>query len=101
MVRGLIGKWKQPVGYFLSRDATSAENLEGLLMKCIEHLKDIGLKPKVVVCDQGSCNTKLFRCLSVTEDKPYIMHNDDKIFFMHDPSAKKHTIKFGEIHLQN
>ena len=31
MVRGMIGKWKQPIGYFLSRDATCAENLKKLL----------------------------------------------------------------------
>ena len=85
MVRGLMGKWKQPLGYFLSRDATRAEKLEPLLKDCIQKLKDIGLHPKAVVCDQGSSNVRLYTTLGVTEDHPYFIHEGDKIYCMHDP----------------
>ena len=46
MVRGMIGKWKQPIGYFLSRDATCAENLKKLLTEWIQNVNDTGLQPK-------------------------------------------------------
>ncbi len=85
MVRGLIGKWKQPIGFFLSRAATSAENLKKLLNECIQSVKNTGLQPKAVVCDQGSNNVRLYKLLAVTEKRPFFIHEEDKIFCLHDP----------------
>ena len=85
MVRGLLGKWKQPLGYFLCRDATPADKLQLLLKECLEKLSDIGLCPKVVVCDQGSNNVRLYKQVSVTEDQPFFLHRGEKVYCMHDP----------------
>ncbi|KAL2102037.1 hypothetical protein ACEWY4_003798 [Coilia grayii] len=83
MVRGLTGKWKQPIGYFLSKDAAPAHTLECLLKECIDNIKAIGLLPKVVVCDQGANNVSLFKQLGITPEKPFFMYADEKIFPPH------------------
>lgn len=85
MVRGLTGKWKQPLGYFLSKDCATADKLEILLKECLQKIKDIGLQPKAIVCDQGSSNVHLYKNLGITEDHPFFVHGDSKIFCMHDP----------------
>lgn len=86
MVRGLIGKWKQPLGYFLLRDTTTADKLQPLLEECLQKVKAIGLQPKVVVCDQDSSNVQLYSNLGVTEDDPFFVHEGVEIYCMHDPS---------------
>ena len=61
MVRGIAKKWKQPVGYFLSSGPMPGKTMKTLLLMCIDKLRAIGLRPLVVVADQGSNNRNLFR----------------------------------------
>ena len=72
MVRGM-----QPIGYFLSRDATPAAKLAELFKECLNKFRDAGLIPKSVVCDQGSNNVKMYQDLSISEEKPYLMFDDN------------------------
>ena len=46
LVRGMLSHRKQPVGYFLSKDASSADTQAELLKSCLAKLKEIGLYPK-------------------------------------------------------
>ena len=91
MVRGLMEKWKQPVGYFLSSGPMKASAMKVLLFECIEKLKSVGLTPVVLVCDEGTNNQSLFKSqLGVTTDAPFFFHENTKIFAMYDPP---HLIK--------
>ena len=89
LVRGIASKWKQPLGYFLANGATAGDKQKVFLMDCLQKLKDVGLIVKGVICDQGSNNRKMYSLLGVTEDKPYVVLNNDdqhqKIYCMYDP----------------
>ena len=86
MVCGLMSKWKQPLGYFLTAGTVKPETLQKLTSKCLVKLEEIGLCPKVVICDQGSNNRSYLEKLEkVSIEKPYMMHNGKKVFVMFDP----------------
>ena len=86
MVRGLVGKWKQPVGYFLSSGPMSGSTMKSLLFQCIEKLTGIGLTVKAVICDQGSNNRNLFESgLNVSILKPYFIVLEQKVYLLYDP----------------
>ena len=69
MVRGIIGRWKQPVGYFLTSGPMKAYDLQGLVVTCIQKLQSIGLHVKLFVCDQGSNNRSMLQKLGVSITK--------------------------------
>ena len=99
MVRSLVDKWKQPLGYFLSSGPMGGAELKHLLLSCIEKLREIGLTVVLFVCDQGTNNQNLFHTrLGVTEDKPFFVHSDTKIFTMYDPP---HLLKNIRNNLKN
>jgi hypothetical protein len=86
MVRGLASKWKQCIGYFLSSGPIKGSTLQALVKEAITKLSDIGLSVKVVICDQGSNNRNFMETLEgVTAEKPYFIHNNQKVFAMYDP----------------
>ena len=57
-------KWKQPIGYFLARDATKDSVLKTLLEDRIRRVNAIGCIVKAVVCDQGSTNRSMYNLYS-------------------------------------
>ena len=85
MVRGLVDKWKQPVGYFLTSGPMCSDRLQSTLLTCVEKVQATGLIVKVVICDQGSNNRSVVNKLGVTVDKPTFDHNDATIFVVYDP----------------
>lgn len=90
LVRGLIEKWKQPVGYVLSSGPVNAKDLKQLCLQCIDRVQSVGLIPKVILCDQGSNNRSMLTSLGVSRTRPYFEHSGHKIFAMFDPP---HLIK--------
>ncbi|GFR93590.1 transposable element P transposase [Elysia marginata] len=85
MARGLLAKWKQPFGYFLSHSTIKPAILHRVLMTAIEKLKSIDLTVKAVICDQGSNNCSVFRSLGVTPEKPYFQHLESEVLVIFDP----------------
>lgn len=86
MVKAIVEKWKQAIGFFLCSGPMSGSDMKTLLMECISKLKNIGLKVLVMIGDQGSNNRNLFETqLAITKDQPFFMHDTDKIFVMYDP----------------
>jgi len=86
MLRGLLSKWKQPIGYFLSSGPIDSRRLHTLLLEALDQVKETGLLVKVIIADQGSNN----RCVlekhcKVTIDNPCFTHNGSSIFVMYDP----------------
>lgn len=86
MVRGLLSKWKLPIGYFLSSGTMKALKMKELLLQAVDRLHDIGFTVMVVISDQGSNNVRLFeKELGVSVTQPYFQHHNCHIFFMYDP----------------
>ncbi|GFS27409.1 transposable element P transposase [Elysia marginata] len=85
MARGLMAKWKQPFGYFLSHSTIKPAILHRVLMTAIEKLKSLDLTVKAVICDQGSNNCSVFRNLGVTPEKPYFQHLESEVLVIFDP----------------
>ena len=105
MVKGPCGKWKQPIGYFLSHNTTPAVKLKSLVVSAVEQLSNIGLNVCVIMCDQGSTNQQLFRLFNVTVEKPFAQENSKQVVFMFDPphlfksmrnNLMKHHIFIGD-----
>lgn len=84
LVRGLYGRWKLPVAYFLSNSNVKAENLQLLLKAVINKLFEHGVLPKVVVCDQATTNQKVYKKLGVSNQTPFFFCNDRKLFALFD-----------------
>ncbi|KAF0711482.1 Transposable element P transposase, partial [Aphis craccivora] len=90
MIKGLTTPWKQVIGYFFSSGPVKGYRLKQIVARTITKLKEIGLIPKVVVCDQGTNNLCMRNLFGVTETKPYIHFEGEKIYFFHD---SPHLIK--------
>ncbi|XP_035824336.1 uncharacterized protein LOC101846722 isoform X1 [Aplysia californica] len=86
MVRGLSTNWKQPIPDVLSRGPTKS----AILQSVIHNIKQIGLTPKIVICDQGTNNRSIMKRLGVTTAQPFFHLEGLKIFAMFDPP---HLIK--------
>ena len=97
MVRGLTTNWKQPIAYFFAQGTTPEANLATLLRQCIRKLFDMGLTVKVCIGDQGVGNRGAFNILGISETRPYIEMNNQKVYFMYDPP---HLLKSVRNNLQ-
>lgn len=85
MVRGLCGKWKQLLCYFLSANCMSSSDLAELILTCIARLQNVAVDVKVVVCDQGANNRGMFTHFGISVQQPFIEIDGKKVFFMYDP----------------
>ena len=100
LVRSISGGWKQPLGYVLANKSCPVNTLKDLLREAINKLNGIGLNIVVVMSDMGSNFYSLSIHLGITPDKPWFMHNNEKIFLMFDPPhllkcTRKYTFRFG------
>lgn len=104
MARGLESKWKQPLGYFLSRGPMSGQKTGALLLECITLLMEVGLTVKVIVADQGTNNQSMFtNVLNTSTSDPCFTVNGEKIYAMYDPphllkSLRNNLKRTGFIH---
>ncbi|GFO01451.1 THAP domain-containing protein 9 [Plakobranchus ocellatus] len=72
MVRGIVGKWKQPIAYFLSKGPTKVSLLQTIVEDAVKEVLLLGLVPNVRIWDQGSNNRAVVQKLGVTCDKPML-----------------------------
>ena len=94
MVRSIQGSWKQPIGYFLTSGPMISLVIAEKLKLAIKHVKECGLVPKIVTCDQGPSNRGCYNILNVTEEQ-YFIYEHDKIFFLYDPPHLLKSIRNG------
>ena len=87
MASGIFSSWKQPLGFFISRNSAASDVLKTLLFECIKELSTAGYIVKAVICDMGSTNQKLMKDedILVSEEKPYFFFQNEKIFVFFDP----------------
>ncbi|GFO05396.1 transposable element p transposase [Plakobranchus ocellatus] len=90
MVRGLLSKWKQPLAYVLSKGPVKTNTLLSLIKETLQKLVELGLQPKMIICDQGSNNRALFKRLGISIDSPFFDFDNIRVYGMFDPP---HLIK--------
>lgn len=105
MVRGLYKNWKFPLCYFLPNNGVSGNDLNILMKKSVEHILNIGLLPKAIVCDQGTQNQKLFSLLGGTASNPITTIHSEKIYLIYDIphliKSLRNNLLTGDIQVQN
>lgn len=84
MAKGLCSKWKQTLRYFLFEKSVPADTIKMMVIDCIKKLKETGLYPKFVTCDHDPSNVSAFKKMGITDDNPYLMENEEKVFFFYD-----------------
>lgn len=81
-VKSFFGHWKLPFEYHATSGSMNGKELHKVLIKAINYCHNIGLKIRVIGCDMGGPNQKLFSLLGVTIEKPYFILS--MILFSHD-----------------
>lgn len=84
MVRGDFTNWKCAISYYPSKSAISGDKLKNLIIKNIDMLTKIGFQVNNVITDLGTSNQLALKMLGVTTDKPFIYHQNHKIYFIYD-----------------
>jgi len=56
MARGVYTSWKIPIAYFLAHSAVKHDILKTLIIDVLQELLNVGLFPKLIICDQGTNN---------------------------------------------
>lgn len=72
LLRGLFHTWKMPLCYFVSSGPVKGDVLKKLIEIVVVELITMGLKPKVIVSDQGSNNRKAMDLLGANKNQPFI-----------------------------
>jgi hypothetical protein len=70
MARGIYSKWKFPIAYFLTQSTINKTILKNVI-DVLNNLIDVGLCPKLIVCDQGTTNQSPLKLLDISEDNPF------------------------------
>lgn len=84
LIRGLYLSWKLPIAYFLSHTGVKGTQLSQLITDIIEKLFEVGLIPKVCVCDQGATNRSALKNLGVTKSDPHFMVGEKRMYSIFD-----------------
>ena len=84
MARGVTCRWKQPVGYFLSKGPTSATVMKELLEACIRKLRLAGFTVVSSVSDMGTPNQQLYRLLGVSTENPKFEVDGEEVIALFD-----------------
>jgi hypothetical protein len=83
-LRGLYYKWKFPFYYYISAGPIVKEKLKQIVEGVIEKLLSISIKPRAIVCDQGSNNRGAFALLGTNKERPYFFVKNSKIYTLYD-----------------
>ena len=78
--------------------SAAASGFEKNKLFILDKLKAVGLDVKLIISDVGSSNQVLVKELGVTDEKPWFIHNGEKVFFIYDPP---HLIKCTRNNLKN
>lgn len=84
MVRGLYAKWKFPLSYFFTGSGVKGDNLATIIEECLKQILSINLLPTCIICDQGTQNRRMYTLLGGTEEQPWTILCNKKIFLIYD-----------------
>lgn len=84
MVRGLTHRYNQLLGYYFVNSSCPAKTLKEIVVKCVNELIDVKMKPRLVISDQGGNFIGLNRLLGIPLHKPFFYVENTKIYYMYD-----------------
>lgn len=68
-----------------------SDTLEDLVKETIDKLDAIGLKVLVAISNMGSNFQSLAKCLGITPENPWFMHNNTYFLMFDPPHLLKHV----------
>lgn len=77
MLRGAVYKWQQPVCFYYCKGATSALELKTILRDVVSAIKDCGLNPIALICDQGAAFRSAINSLREDAKRDQILSNQE------------------------
>ncbi|XP_031358890.1 uncharacterized protein LOC116182497 [Photinus pyralis] len=89
-LRGLFYNWKLPFSYYISNGTVKTVNLVTIVKEVLNKIIETSLKPRIIICDQGSNNRGTFLSLGATKESPFFYINGLKVYTCFDPP---HLIK--------
>lgn len=66
MAQGIYSPWKFLIAYFLPHSGVNKTVLKKIIIYVLQKLYEIGLYPKIIVCDQGTNNKSALKSLNVS-----------------------------------
>ena len=105
LIRGRTKEWRCPISYTVCHTNVPGPTLSQLILQIIDFVEMTGFKVKSMVCDLGTSNSSAIKNLDISEEKPYIIRHDRKIFFNYDAphlikclrnNLMKNNIVFGQ-----
>ena len=84
LVRGLKTKWKQPLSFHISTSTIKHDVLRDLICQAIREVRETGLNPVVLICDQGPNNRACLSRLDVSPETPYFEVDGKAVHVMYD-----------------
>ena len=100
----------ETASWLLTAGTVKPETLQTLTQSCLEKLEKIDLQTKALICDQGPNNRCFLQKLkNVSNERPYIVTNDKKVFVVYDPphllknvrnNCRKSKYMYGDVEVK-
>eukprot|EP00745_Piridium_sociabile_P013933 TRINITY_DN20534_c0_g2_i1.p1 TRINITY_DN20534_c0_g2~~TRINITY_DN20534_c0_g2_i1.p1 ORF type:complete len:764 (-),score=172.59 TRINITY_DN20534_c0_g2_i1:134-2425(-) len=90
MIRGLTLKWKQVLGYFVTKHNLAGPTLQSIIADAVKSVTGVGLFVDAIVMDQESTQWRWIKDMGVSVDRPFTFHDGVQSFVIPDPP---HLIK--------
>lgn len=84
MIRGLYSQSKLPVAYFLTSENLDGQTLKLILEQSVINIIKIGFVPKIMTCDRGPTNRKVYSLWDISPTNNKIKIGGCEIFCMYD-----------------
>lgn len=84
MLRGIIGNWKQVIGYAFLTSSKIDQQLEEWIINMVKQLFDLGFNIRAIVSDQGSDFVKFANSKGISKETPYFDIDGRKIYYIFD-----------------
>ncbi|KAL4126559.1 hypothetical protein QTP88_010780 [Uroleucon formosanum] len=97
-IRGLYINWKIPLSYYFTGSGVKGDSLVLIIKECVQKILELGFLPSAIICDQGTQNRRMFSILGGSENEPFAMICDQKLFLIYD---MPHLIKSVRNNLLN
>lgn len=93
MLAGMSTRWKQTVGYELTANSYSADEVLRKLFYYVKRADDVGVTIKTIISDMGPLNRGFWKLLHITANRhekivnfcPHPLNNQERLYIMPDP----------------
>lgn len=97
---------KQCIAYFFSANGFNADQLKMIVERSVDKISAAGFTVKAIVLDQNSTNRSLYAKLRVSEETPFFVRKEQKIFCFYDPphlikSTRNNLMHHGAVYRKN